>query len=210
MYTPAHFQVDDRGKIGAVIKANSFATITTAAPGGLITTHLPFLYDETAGPHGTLFAHMARANSHWQEFAAGGEAIVVFQGVHGYISPTSYASYPATPHVPTWNYEAVHAYGVPRIVDDSARTLELLEQTVRAFETPGSSYSSLAQPAGYVERMARAIVAFEIPITRIEGKLKLSQNRSKDDALSACVALEKSGNPDALKLAAAMRRANQL
>jgi transcriptional regulator len=210
MYTPAYSKVEDREKISAVIRANSFATLTTAGPGGLVTTHLPFLYEETAGPHGTLFAHMARANPHWKEFAADREALVVFQGEHGYISPTWYASFPSTPHVPTWNYEAVHAYGVPRVTDDRDRTLALLEKTVRVYEAAGSSYSSLAQPADFMDRMTKAIVAFEIPISRVEGKFKLSQNRSKDDALSACVALERLGDPSSLRLAAAMRRANQL
>lgn len=210
MYTPQAFRVEDRGRITAVIRANSFATLTTFGPGGLIVTHLPFLYDETAGAHGTLYAHMARANAQWKEFQAGAEVLVVFQGEHGYISPRWYRSFPAEPQVPTWNYEAVHAYGVPRIMDDPVRTVELLERTIRAYEPADSSYSAVSQPGDFVARLVKAIVAFEIPLTRLEAKFKLSQNRSKEDAASAADALAKTGDPASLRLAAAMRRANNL
>src|SRR3954467_10084293 len=102
MYTPAHFRPADRAKITAVIQSNSFATLTTQGTGGLTASHLPFLYDEGTGPHGTLYAHMARANGHWRDFAtAATEALVIFQGEHGYISPTWYASYASMQHVPT-------------------------------------------------------------------------------------------------------------
>lgn len=207
MYTPAHFRSDDPLKLRAVMRANSFATMTTTGARGLVATHLPFLYDESAGPHGTLFAHLARANPQWRDFTAGLEALVVFQGAHGYISPTWYASYPATPQVPTWNYEAVHAYGVPRITTDEARAVRLLESTVRAYERPDSAYSISRLPAEFVEKMVKAVVAFEIPISRLEGKFKLSQNRSPEDAQGAIAALEQTGDPEARRLAAAMRQA---
>jgi transcriptional regulator len=208
MYTPAHFQLEDRATITAVIRAHSFATLTTHGLGGLTATHLPFLYDESAGPHGTLCAHLARANGQWRDFSAPGtaEALVIFQGEHGYISPTWYASYPATPQVPTWNYEAVHAYGVPRVIEDPRRTIEVLEATIRRYEAAGSKYSTAQLPADFLERMVQAIVAFEMPLTRLEAKFKLSQNRSKEDAASAAAALEKTGDPAAQRLAAAMRR----
>ncbi len=209
MYTPAHFHSDNRVRITSVIRANSFATLTTSGPRGLTTTHLPFLYDPAEGPHGRLFAHLARANPQWQDFASGNEALVVFQGEHGYISPTWYSTYPATPHVPTWNYEAIHAYGVPAVLADERRTVELLESTVRSYEAAGSPYSTLKQPEEFIGRMVKAIVAFEIPITRLEAKFKLSQNRTKEDAASAAAALEKKGDPASIRLAAAMRRANQ-
>lgn len=189
-----------------MIRANSFALLVTAGTPGLVATHLPFLYDEARGANGTLFAHLARANPQWKSFAAGAEALVIFQGEHGYISPTWYASYPATEHVPTWNYEAVHAYGVPQVVEDESRVLALLESTIRTYEAPGSIYSATKQSPDYLQRMIKAIVAFEIPITRLEGKFKLSQNRSPEDAASVIAALEKGGDPASQRLAAAMRR----
>ena len=211
MYTPAHFQAHDRARITAVIRAHSFATLTSAGAQGLTATHLPFLYDESAGPHGTLRAHMARANPQWREFAArpAAEVLMVFQGEHGYISPTFYASYPGTPHVPTWNYEAIHAYGVPRIVEDERGTVDLLEATIRAYEQPDSPYSARNQRADFISRLAQAIVAFEIPLTRLEAKFKLSQNRTKEDSASAAAALERTGDPAAVRLAWAMRREQQ-
>ncbi len=143
MYTPAHFRLEDCAKITAIIAANSFATLTTRSAGGLTASHLPFLYDESAGPHGTLFAHLARANGQWRDFSGSpdSEALVVFQGEHGYISPTWYASYATMQHVPTWNYEAVHAYGVPRVIEDADRTVDVLERTIRRYEAAGSTYS---------------------------------------------------------------------
>ena len=210
MYTPAHFRTDDRAKPTAVIAANSFATLTTRGANGLTTSHLPFLYDEAAGPHGTLFAHLARANGQWRDFsgAPDAEALVVFQGEHGYISPTWYASYATMQHVPTWNYEAVHAYGVPRVIEDAGRTVEVLERTIRRYEAPSSTYSVQSHPADFLAKMVKAIVAFEIPVTRLEGKFKLSQNRTREDLAGAIAGLEAAGDPASLRLAAAMRREN--
>jgi len=210
MYTPEKFRAEDRAAIGAVMGANSFATLTTHGGSGLITSHLPFLFEDAAGPHGTLYAHMARANPQWRDFASppAAEALVVFQGEHGYISPRWYASYATMQQVPTWNYEAVHAYGVPRIIEDPARTIEILERTIRRYEPPESTYSVRSHAPEFLERTVKAIVAFEIPVARLEAKFKLSQNRSKEDAAGAIAALEKSGEPAALRLAAAMRRAN--
>jgi len=208
MYVPGHFRAEDRAKITAVIHANSFATLTTQGQGGLTASHLPFLYDETAGPNGTLSAHLARANGQWRDFAPANapEALVVFQGEHGYISPRWYASFPATPHVPTWNYEAVHAYGAPRILEDPKRVVDVLARTIRRYEPANSGYTVESHSAAFLEKMTQAIVAFEIPVTRLEAKFKLSQNRTKEDLASAIHALEQLGDPASLRLAAAMRR----
>ena len=202
MYTPAHFLVEDRSKVAAIIRANSFGLLVTTGPGGLTASHLPLLYDEHAGPGGTLFAHLARANGQWKDFSAA-EVLVIFQGEHGYISPTWY---PTQPAVPTWNYEAVHAYGVPRVLESEARALEILDATVRAYERPGSAYTMANLPEGYAAKMSRGIVAFEIPLTRLEGKLKLSQNRSREDVLGVLAALDTAGDDASRRLAAAMRR----
>lgn len=211
MYTPAHFRVEDRAAMTAVIRANSFATLVTHGAGGLTASHLPFLYDESAGPHGTLIAHLARANAQWRDFAAsaagGAEALVIFQGEHGYISPTWYLTQPA---VPTWNYQAVHAYGVPQIIENPVRVVEVLDATVRLYEKSESPYDTKALPADFVEKMTKAIVAFEIPITRLEGKFKLSQNRSREDQLNVVAMLEKTSDSASHRLAATMRTANKL
>jgi transcriptional regulator len=210
MYAPAHFRLEDRAKITAVILANSFATLTTRSPAGMVVSHLPFLYDESAGPHGTLYAHVARANGQWRDFSGqpDAEALVVFQGEHGYISPTWYAGYATMQLVPTWNYEAVHAYGVPRVIEDADRSVDVLERTIRRYEAPGSTYSVRSHAPDFLAKMVKAIVAFEIPVSRLEGKFKLSQNRTKADRDGAIAALERAGDQASLRLAAAMRREN--
>jgi len=204
MYTPAHFKADDRAQPAALIRQHSFATLVTCGERGLFATHLPFLHDAEPGPHGVLLTHMARANPQWQDFAAGREVMVIFQGEHGYISPTWYVS--AGPSVPTWNYEAVHAYGVPRVLEEP-RASELLLQTVARYEKPGSAH---VVPPDFMAKNVKAIVALEIPIARLEGKFKLSQNRSPEDLWAAIRALEAGNDPAASRLTAAMRRANGL
>lgn len=207
MYTPGHFRVENRADITAVIRANRFATLVTTGQNGLAASHLPFLYEESSGPHGKLIAHMARANEQWRDFSASVDVLVIFQGEHGYISPTWLATQPS---VPTWNYEIVHAYGTPQLVEDGERVADLLDATVRAYEPGDSSYQTKHLPAGYVEKMSKAIVAFEIPVTRLEAKFKLSQNRSRQDVQGVIQALEKSNDPSSLRLAASMRRENRV
>ena len=111
-------------------------------------------------------------------------------------------------HVPTWNYEAVHADGVPRVIEDADRTIDLLERTIRRYEPAGSTYSVRSHAEDFLGKMVKAIVAFEIPVTRLDAKFKLSQNRTKEDLAGALAALEQTGDPAARRLAAAMRREN--
>ena len=136
-------------------------------------THLPFLVYPDMGEQGTLVAHMARANPQWKDFAES-EALVIFQGHHTYISPSWYEAHPS---VPTWNYMLVHAYGVPRVITDAVRTRESLQALVDKHETPFDDPWSMDLPEAYLHRMQQGIVSFELPITRLEGKFKLSQNR---------------------------------
>lgn len=189
--------------------AHSFATLVSHGSGGLRATHLPFLFQPATAerPHGTLRSHFARANPHWRELAAGEEVLVIFQGEHGYISPTWYTS-PANQNVPTWNYEVVHAYGVPRVIEAEAAVAELLHRTVSTYERAGSGYDSRALPADTLSRHLQALVAFEIPIGRVEAKFKLGQNRSAADLRGVLTALDREDAPDARGLARAMRRAN--
>ncbi len=177
MYVPKAFREDRRQVLHALIRQYSFGTLITFGDGGLAASHLPFLLYPDRGPHGTLLGHLARANPQWASF--GQEALAVFQGPHAYISPSWYQ----TPlSVPTWNYVAVHAYGVPRVVADDATLRSILEATVRRYEAAFEKPWDMARlPDDYVQHMMGAIVGFEIPISRLEGKLKLSQNRSPAD-----------------------------
>lgn len=208
MYVPEAFSLDDPAAVAGVIQSHCFALLVTASGGVPRATHLPFIYEPEPGPHGTLLAHMARANPQWRDFAAlaaaGGEALVIFQGPHGYVSPNWYGPGPA---VPTWNYVAVHAYGLPRLIEQEARVRAQQERLVESFEAGGERPWSMAgQDDKYIRRMLRGIVAFEIPVSRIEAKAKLSQNKSESDRQSVVAGLAASGRTGDLELAETMRQ----
>jgi len=210
MYVPEAFRLDDRDAVAEVMRAFDFALLVTAPDGVVQASHLPFLYDPDAGPHGMLHAHMARANPQWQDFAVlaerGGEALVVFQGPHSYISPTWYAS--EQPNVPTWNYVAVHAYGLPEVLEDAAATRALLERLVARQEaglTPAWTTAGLTEK--YLDGMQRGLVAFRLPVARLEAKAKLSQNKTAAQLAAATAVLEQAEAPLARETGAWMRRA---
>lgn len=199
MYTPTHFAVRDRELIFALIERWSFATLVTSQDDLPLASHLPFLLRRDQGAHGTLISHMARANSQWQQLRPDREALTIFQAEHGYISPSWYGQQPS---VPTWNYLVVHAYGRPRLIDDAA-AMDMLEQVV------GRHEAAYAEPwqmdRAYATRLLRGIVAFEIEITRLEGKFKLSQNRAGHDQQQVIAALAGSSDPLDRGLAEQMR-----
>jgi transcriptional regulator len=199
MYIPQAFRETRLEVLHALIREHSFGTLVSTVNGELFATHLPFLLDASRGPNGTLRGHMARPNPHWQGFQAEAESLVIFQGPHAYISPSWYVSEQA---VPTWNYTAVHAYGIPTIIADPPAVRALLDATVHTFEDGRDQPWSTAKVSEqYVANMARGIVAFEMPIDRIEGKRKLGQNRPAADIESAANGLRAHG--DALDLAVA-------
>ena len=203
MYVPRHFEVADTAWCHALMRAQSFATMITADDAGApFATHLPMLLDAARGPLGTLRGHVARANPHWRYLAAGRPTLVVFAGAHAYVSPSWYATHPS---VPTWNYVAVHATGVGALVEEAARVKTLLADLVRAYEGAGGTAWSLESlPEDYLAGMQRGIVAFEIPIDRLEGKAKLSQNRDAVDQGRTREALGASDDPLARAVAAMM------
>jgi transcriptional regulator len=205
MYLPKSFQIEDLPELHAFMRAYNFASLVTQHAGAPFASHLPFTLDAERGAHGTLLAHMARANPQWRDFAAGGEALVIFQGPHAYISPSWYETHPS---VPTWNYAVVHAYGVPRVVEDHASLHRMLEALVDTHEAAFAQPWRMELPHEYLDKMMRAVVGFEIEITRLEGKLKLSQNRSERDQHLVAQALEQSEHPldlDVAELMAGLR-----
>lgn len=179
MYIPKHFIVDDPKWIQSFMQTNAFATLVTTLRGELFATHLPFLYEPEPAPFGTLRAHMARANPHWESFGES-QQLAIFTGPHAYVSPTWYKT--DGPAVPTWNYTAVHAYGKAKIIDDPSDVRELLrELTDREESGSNPRYTVESVEREYFDHMARQIVGFEIPLVRIEAKAKLSQNRTPDE-----------------------------
>jgi transcriptional regulator len=204
MYIPKHFVIAETAACHQVIVENGFGELVTLDDAGLpFASHLPFLIDPARGANGTLIAHMARANPQWQHFAGGKPALAMFQGPHAYISPAWYATHPA---VPTWNYIAVHAYGVPTIVDTPAAVKGILGRLVEANEAAnGTTWRMGGLTEEYLGSMMRAIVAFEIPVDRLEGKAKLSQNRDATDQARVAEALAASGDPLAQATSRVMR-----
>ncbi len=174
MYTPAYFAEANLGKLHAAIQAYSFATLISGHAGDLVASHLPLLLkqQEGKGPFGTLVGHMAIANSQSKR-AAGKEVLAIFAGPHTYISPTWYQEEKT---VPTWNYVAVHAYGRLELVPDSQEKLDILRQTVNVYERNMPVPWTVPEPSEFLTRLVDQIVAFQIPLGRLEGKWKLNQN----------------------------------
>jgi len=203
MYVPPHFAEDDRETLFELIRRYDFALLLTVVDGAPLGSHLPFMLDAGRGENGTLLAHMARANPHWRSFDGRAEALVVFQGPHAYVSPGWYD--PANNAVPTWNYAVVHAYGTPRIIDDPAAVRAQQERMVAHYEAGMPEPWRLdSQPADYVAAMLNGIVAFEIPVRRLEGKFKLNQNHPPANRTGAIAGLRARGDPLDLATAALM------
>jgi transcriptional regulator len=208
MYTPKFNQITDRAILLEAMRAYSFAILFGPSPDGTPNaTHLPLvIHDE--GEFGTLEGHFALANPHWQSLA-NQETLVVFPGPHAYISPSLYESQKS---VPTWNYIAIHARGFLQIVEDDPanpqanheRKEALLKNLIAATE-PNYAAQWDAQPIGYRISMTSGTVGFRIPITRLEGKFKLSQNRPPIDRQNIHRA-QSLGTPDEQALALWMRR----
>ncbi|MDD4979279.1 MAG: FMN-binding negative transcriptional regulator [Gallionella sp.] len=178
MYIPKEFIEADSHTLQDFMRAHSFATLVTTHDAVPFASHLPLMLDSRIGSQGGLLGHMARNNPQWQDFAAGMEILVIFNGAHAYVSPNWYEPNPMT--VPTWNFSAVHAYGKARILPEAEleATLHILvDEHEKAYPKPWK----LALTPVMRERMLSAIVGFEIKLTRIEGKFKLSQNRSEQD-----------------------------
>ncbi len=186
MYSPKEFIEDRPEVLQDVMQEHGWAILVGSIDGVPTATHLPFMLDETQGENGTLFSHMAKANPHWQNFENApkttettetNEALVIFWGPHAYISPTWYDNQPS---VPTWNYVTVHAYGTPRMIEGEAAMIAAQNRLVANYEGE-DGWRLEDQSEKFIRGMLSAIVTFEIPITRLEGKFKLSQNRPSGD-----------------------------
>jgi transcriptional regulator len=217
MYSPKFNRVDDRGILIEAMQAYSFATLfgpvsagpepdgpTPAAPASpephsAVATHLPLVVKDE-GEHGLIEGHFAKANPHWQSLA-GRKTLVVFHGPHSYVSP---ALYTEELSVPTWNYIAVHACGTLSLVEDDPGKQALLTDLIDAHD-PAYLERWRALPEGFRRSMLAGIIGFRIPITRIEGKFKLSQNRKPEERKNVHAA-QSAGSPDEQALAQWMER----
>jgi transcriptional regulator len=198
MYTPKFNQVSDRGLLIEAMRDYPFAILFGPA-GDLRATHLPLLVKDE-GEHGTLLGHFARANDHWSSLS-GREALAVFPGPHSYVSPSLYTE-PLS--VPTWNYIAIHAFGALELIQDEAGRTHLVEELIQAHE-PAYLDRWRTMPEGYRRSMLAGIMGFRIPIARIEGKFKLSQNRAPEERRNVQSA-HAAGSDDQRELARWMER----
>jgi transcriptional regulator len=173
MYSPTYNQLENRAELVEFMRANAFALLVTGTGGALHASHLPVRV-HVFEDHVSLDMHMARANPQWKEFFDD-EVMVVFSGPHAYVSPRWYAE---KERVPTWNYAAVHAYGVPKMVDDPALKLASQRQLIETYDPQWlPAFDALRKE--YVDNMLNGIVNFEIRVTRIDARWKLSQNRGR-------------------------------
>jgi len=196
MYEPATFKEDRIDVMHALIRAHPLATLVTMSARGMEANHIPMLIDTGPAPFGALCGHVARANPVWREFDAKIQVLAVFQGPHGYVTPSWYASKRDTGKVvPTWNYAVVHASG-PLVVHDDVEWLRGL--VTRLTESQESKrvqpWLVTDAPADYVDTMLKAIVGIEIPLARLQGKWKMSQNRIERDRTGVIDALNAEGD----------------
>lgn len=198
MYLPPHFEETRVDELHRLITEYPFGALVLNGPAGLDANHLPFLLDTTSGRHGHLLAHVARANPLWQEARDGDEALVIFRAASAYISPSWYPTKAETHrHVPTWNYQVVHAHGTIAIRDDETFLRGVVARLTREHEVRNGQeppWKMTDAPRDYIDQQLKAIVGIEIRLTRLVGKWKLGQNREERDRVSAADALARRGD----------------
>jgi transcriptional regulator len=195
MYNPPHFAVEDRAEIYAMVRACRLANLVTAGASGLVATPLPMILDEAGAENGVLYGHIAKANPHWKE-APQQDALAIFSGPDAYISPNWYASKARDGKVvPTWNYIAIHVYGPVEFFHEPERLLDVVARLTAMHEAGQPRPWSVADaPPEFIQSQLRGIVGIRIPITRIEAKRKMNQNRSAEDRAGVVRALSASAS----------------
>ncbi|MBL8352323.1 MAG: FMN-binding negative transcriptional regulator [Burkholderiaceae bacterium] len=206
MYLPQHFAEPRVEEIHRIVREHPLGMLVRNTGAGLEADHLPFLLDTEPGPAGALIAHVARANPVWQEIRDGDEVLVVFRGVHGYISPNWYPGKHETHRrVPTWNYEVVHAHGTIHLRDDEKFVRGVVARLTRTHEADQPVPWKMGDaPADYLAEQLSRIVGIEVRLTRLDCKRKLNQHHERADREGAIQGLESRGNAG---LAQAMREA---
>ena len=197
MYAPGFTRIDDLADIHATMRAHPLAQFVTATADGLLASPLPMLVSPDEGEFGTLYGHLARPNPQWSTPALG-EAMAIFMGADAYISPSFYATKAETHKVvPTWNYETVHAYGTVEFFDDPSRLLDIVTRLTERHESGRAAPWAVSDaPADFIQSMLKGIVGLRMPISRIEGKRKMSQNRNAADRAGVAMGLIADGKAE--------------
>jgi transcriptional regulator len=203
VYNLKSFQVEDLDVATEFMRSHNFVTIVTHGPDGLDASHLPVIVSRTGNALPVLDAHLARANRQWEQFDGATEALAIFQGPHGYVSPRLYETHPS---VPTWNYQVVHATGIPTLIDDPADVREHVLELVERHEAGSPDRWTPNLPEDVFQSLLQQIVAVRMELTRVETKFKVGQNRPIADRENMALAFEADNNSIVRDLGAAIRR----
>lgn len=208
MYILSQFQEKRTDVMHALMREHPLGTLVTLGPSGLNANHLPFEIDPTQGEFGTLRTHVARANPVWKKHDSAMEALAIFQGAQGYISPSWYPTKEEDGRaVPTYNYVTVHGYGPLKVIEDSdwlrSQVQRLSERHEAGRQPP---WQLVDAPPGYIDKLLKAIVGIEIPLTRLVGKWKVSQNQPEVNRRGVELGLRREGDENALAMAEAVAR----
>lgn len=208
MYLPKHFDESRVPVLHDLIRAHPLAALVTMTRSGLVANHIPFEIDPEPHPFGMLRGHIARANPLWRDFSPDTDALVIFQGPDTYISPAWYPTKKTSGEVvPTWNYAVVHAYGPLRFIDDTIWLRELVTKLTNRYEAGRSdAWKVTDAPSDFIDKQLKAIIGVEIPLTRMLGKWKVSQNRLPEDRDGAVAGLLQESGDTAAAMAALVRK----
>jgi transcriptional regulator len=208
MYLPPHFKEERVPALHEAIRTAALGTLVTMGADGLEASHVPMLLDPEPAPYGMLVGHVSRANEQWRRADAGVPALAIFLGPEAYVSPDWYATKRQTGKVvPTWNYVAVHAYGALRFFEDAERLLALVTRLTETHETGRPApWAVTDAPPEFIRAQLKGIVGFELPIARLEGKWKLSQNRPAEDRASVIEGLRREGGAAVAEAMVAVER----
>jgi transcriptional regulator len=208
MYVPKTFQEDRLPVLHEAIRQTGLATLVTVGPDGPQASHVPVLLDPARGPKGALTGHVARANPQWRHIIPEIQALAIFRGPDAYVSPSWYATKRETGKVvPTWDYVAIHAYGPIEFFDDAERLLGVVTRLTDRHESDRDAPWAVSDaPQEYVATMLKGIVGFDLPIERLEGAWKLSQNRNEADRAGVVAGLMGEDDPTASTVAGLIPR----
>lgn len=211
MYLPKHFEETRVAVLHELIREHPLGALVTLTGNGLDANHLPFEVDPEPAPFGTLRGHVARANPVWRDGSATVDALVIFQGPGIYVSPSWYPTKEETGQVvPTWNYAVVHAHGPLKVIDDRAWLRAFVTKLTDRHEAGKPvPWKVTDAPAQYIDRQLGAIIGLELPIARLVGKWKVSQNRPAQDREGVVEGLSREGIPSGMAMADLVRRARQ-
>jgi transcriptional regulator len=203
MYLPKDFKEERVPVMHEAMRQARLGTLITLGQDGMEASHIPMLVDPEPAPFGTLRGHIARANPQWRHATAGVQALAIFLGPDAYITPAWYETKRQTGKVvPTWNYVAVHAYGPLEFYEDADRLLALVTKLTETHEAGRAQPWAVSDaPEDFIAGMLRAIVGFELPIARLDGKWKMSQNRPAADRAGAVAGLTAEGGPKEVAVA---------